>query len=268
MNVPAHPPTNPVDRSRKDLDVGKPRLVVSVHDVSPATATETARWCADADSLGIPVSLLVIPGPWRGRHLVDVPEYADVLRDRVARGDELVLHGWTHRAGPEGTRLRRLAGRLVARGAAEFAALDEAQAERRLAAARGVLDNLGLTARGFTPPGWLASAAAERALARAGFRYTTTHLGVRDLGTRRLHRAFALSHRPTGGPGERIGAAVLRAGARRMAASGGLVRIALHPDDLHRPGLRDTSLRAIEAVLSAGGHAMTYGAVVEGAASR
>ena len=54
-----------------------------------------------------------------------------------------------------------------------------------------------------------------------------------------------------------------------MTAAGGLVRIALHPEDLHRPGLRDTSLRAIEAVLSAGGHAMTYGAVVEaGAASR
>lgn len=132
-----------------------------------------------------------------------------------------------------------------------------------------MLGQLGLTTTGFTPPGWLASAAAERALARAGFRYTTTHLGVRDLGTRRLHRAFALSHRPTGGTGERVGAAVLWSGARRAAATGGLVRIALHPDDLHRPGLRDTSLRAIDAVLSAGGRALTYGAVVEaGAASR
>jgi uncharacterized protein len=292
MNVPARPPTNPVDGPRTDSDAGRsgpiqaevdgtastsvededergPRIVVSVHDVAPATAAETARWCADADSFGIPVSLLVIPGPWRGRRLLDEPEYADVLRDRQARGDELVLHGWTHRAGPEGSRLRRLAGRMVARGAAEFAALDEAQAAQRLAAAREVLGQLGLTTTGFTPPGWLASAAAERALASAGFRYTTTHRGVRDLGTRRLHRAFALSHRPTGGPGERIGAAVLRSGARRAAATGGLVRVALHPDDLHRPGLRDTSLRAIDAVLSAGGRALTYGAVVEaGAASR
>ena len=40
---------------------GVPRLVVSVHDVAPATAGQTRRWCADADSLGIPVSLLVIP---------------------------------------------------------------------------------------------------------------------------------------------------------------------------------------------------------------
>ncbi len=299
MNVPARPPTNPVAGPHTDIDAGRsspiqaevdgtgstnvddqgergPRIVVSVHDVSPSTADETARWCADADSFGIPVSLLVIPGPWRGRRLLDEPGYADVLRDRQVRGDELVLHGWTHLAGPEGSRLRRFAGRLVARGAAEFAALDEAQAAQRLAAAADVLGQLGLvlgqpgrTAIGFTPPGWLASAAAERALASAGFRYTTTHLGVRDLSTRRLHRAFALSHRPTGGPGERIGAAVLRSGARRVAATGGLVRIALHPDDVHRPGLRDTSLRAIDAVLSAGGRALTYGALVEaGAATR
>src|SRR5262249_53188177 len=161
-----------------DLSVGDeaavgPRVVVSVHDVSPATAHETARWCADADSFGIPVSLLVIPGPWRGRQLLDEPGYADVLRARVARGDELVLHGWSQQAGPEGGRVRRAVGRAVARGAAEFAALDEDQAARRLAQARAVLDELGLTAHGFTPPGWLASAAAERALVRAGFRYTT-----------------------------------------------------------------------------------------------
>jgi predicted deacetylase len=240
-----------------------PRIVVSVHDVSPATAAETARWCADADSLGIPVSLLVIPGPWRGTRLMDQPGYADVLGERVARGDELVLHGWSHQAGLEGARIRRAVGRMVARGAAEFAALDEDQATRRLAAARAVLDELGLTMRGFTPPGWLASAAAERALARAGFRYTTTHFGVRDLTNRRLHGAFALSHRPDGGLGERVGAAVVRSGARRAVARRRLVRIALHPDDLHRPGLRDTTLRAIESVLSAGGHAVTYGGVVE-----
>jgi predicted deacetylase len=239
------------------------RIVVSVHDVSPATAAETARWCADADALGIPLSLLVIPGPWRGRQLFDDPDYAAVLRDRAARGDELVLHGWTHRAGDEGGRVRRAVGRAVARGAAEFAALDEGQAAARLSAAAGVLAELGLRADGFTPPGWLASPAAERALARAGFRYTTTHFGVRDLGSWRLHRGFALSHRPGGGVGERLGAAVVRFGARRRADSRGLVRIALHPDDLHRPGLRDVTLRAIESVLAAGGRAVTYGAVVE-----
>lgn len=244
------------------------RLVVSVHDVAPATAAETARWCADADDLGIPVSLLVIPGPWRGCALQTSPEYGDVIRERLARGDELVLHGWEHRAGPEGSPLRRAAGRVMTRGAAEFAALDEAEAARRLDAGRAVLADVGLATDGFTPPGWLASPAADRALARAGFRYTTSHLGVRDLRGGRLHRGFALSHRPGGGIGERIGAAMLATLARRIARSGGLVRVALHPDDRHRPGLRDVTLRAIEAVLATGAQATTYAAVIATPAPR
>jgi predicted deacetylase len=241
------------------------RLVVSVHDVAPATADQTSRWCADADALGIPVSLLVIPGPWRGVSLADEPGYADVLRARAAGGDELVMHGWCHRAGPEGSLPRRLAGRVVARGAAEFAALGEAQAADRLMSGRAVLNELDLAADGFTPPGWLASAATDRALRQVGFRYTTSHFGVRDLRSGRLQRGFALSHRP-GGAGERLGAALMVRWARWGASRGGLVRIALHPDDLARPGLRDATLRAIEAVLAAGGRAATYADVVPGTA--
>ncbi|MFD0579823.1 polysaccharide deacetylase family protein [Dactylosporangium darangshiense] len=240
---------------------------MSVHDVAPATADETARWCADADALGIPVSLLVIPGPWRGMSLTEHGDYAQVLRERAAHGDELVLHGWCHQAGPEGTAVRRAVGRAVARGAAEFAALDEEQAARRLDDAKAVLDRLGLSTTGFTPPGWLASPAAQRALAGAGFRYTTDHLGVKDLRSGRSRRGFALSHRP-GGTGERLGSAILRAGASWAARRRrGLVRVALHPDDLHRPALRDDTLRAIEGALRAGARATTYGAVVDAAAS-
>jgi predicted deacetylase len=233
------------------------RLVVSVHDVAPVTAEQSRQWCADADSLGVPVSLLVIPGPWRGSSLAGEPGYADVLRERVARGDEVVLHGWTHRAGPEGSWPRRAFCHAVARGAAEFGALGEMEAAVRLAAGQQLLRELGLPVDGFTPPGWLASAATNRALRAVGFRYTTSHWGLRDLRTGRLHRGFALSHRP-GGMGERLGAEAMS----RLARRGGLVRIALHPDDLARPGLRDVTLRAIEAVLRAGGRAVTYGDLV------
>ncbi len=241
------------------------RLVVSVHDVAPATADQTRRWCADADSLGIPVSLLVIPGPWRGTSLTDAPEYAGVLRARAVGGDELVMHGWAHTAGPEGAWPRRLAGRMVARGAAEFGALDEDQAADRLMDGRAVFREFGLTTYGFTPPGWLASAATNRALRQVGYRYTTSHFGVLDLRSGRTRRGFALSHRP-GGTGERLGAALMGRWARWSANRGGLVRIALHPDDLARPALRDATLRAIEAVLAAGGRAVTYSDVVPEAA--
>ena len=241
---------------------GSARLVVSVHDVAPATANETAGWCADADALGIPVSLLVIPGPWRGMCLDDTADYASQLQKRRAGGDEIVAHGWTHVAGPEGSVLRKTVGRLVARGAAEFAALDENQAAERISAGRAVMARAGLATTGFTPPGWLASPAADRALRRAGFTHTTNHFGVKDLRSGRLHRGFALSHRPGGGLTEQLGEAIFSRAAQRTAVRGGLVRLALHPDDLRRPGLRDTTLRTIERALAAGATATTYDAVV------
>jgi predicted deacetylase len=243
----------------------RPLLVVSVHDVSPATGDQTSRWCADADALGVPVSLLVIPGPWRGSQLADAPDYGRVIQRRVDRGDDVVLHGWTHRAGREGTRWRRAVGQLVARGAAEFAAIDEQEAAGRLAAGRAVLTSMGLATDGFTPPGWLASPGSVRALTRAGFRYVTTHWGLLPLQGGRLRRGFALSHRPSGGVAEQVGVALMRTSARRSAVAGGLVRIALHPDDLSRPGLRDATLRSIETVLAAGGRAVTYSQLAQGA---
>lgn len=232
-------------------------LVVSVHDVAPATADQTAQWCSDVDNLGVPVSLLVIPGPWRGTRLAEAPDYARLLAGRVRRGDDVVLHGWTHAAGPEGAWLRRTVGAAVARGAAEFAALDADQALPRLRAGLATLVAAGLPTAGFTPPGWLASPGAVAALRAEGFHYLTTHRGLHDLRTGRNHRGFALSHRP-GGFGEQLGVALMRTWSRRNAARGALVRIALHPDDLARPGLREATLRTIESVLAAGATAMTY----------
>ncbi|BCK57191.1 hypothetical protein NWFMUON74_49630 [Nocardia wallacei] len=207
------------------------------------------------------MSLLVIPGPWRGTSLADAPEYATFLRARRARGDEIMVHGWEHRALGTGPLPRRAIARLVARGAAEFAALDAEAAEMRLRRATTVMGELGLNSTGFTPPGWLASPAAEQSLRRAGFSHTTDHFGVRDLRSGRRIRGFALSQRPGGG-GERTAARLMQTLSRRTAARGGFVRIALHPDDLHRPALREAALRAIDAALSAGANATTYAEVI------
>jgi len=42
-----------------------------------------------------------------------------------------------------------------------------------------------------------------------------------------------------------------------------MLRIALHPDDLLRPGLREASLRGIDAALEAGVVALTYGDLLD-----
>jgi hypothetical protein len=44
---------------------------------------------------------------------------------------------------------------------------------------------------------------------------------------------------------------------------GRTLRMALHPDDLLRPGLRESALKGIDAVLDAGVVALTYGELLD-----
>lgn len=254
------------------------RLVVSVHDVSPATARAARSWAAMLDRLGIPLSLLVVPGPWRGATLgEDGPVQRDLaawLRSRREAGDEVSLHGWCHRADVPGSLPRRLVGAVVARGAAEMWGVAGSVALERTRTGLRVLERLDLHPVGTTPPGWLSSAAARRAFAEAGLQYVTDHAGLVDLTTGRRWRAPALCHRPaalggapTAGTFDRLLEGVGRGvvgQAGRIVAAGGSVRIALHPDDLLRPGLAEATVRAVEGALTAGARPTTYAAVLEG----
>ena len=234
-------------------------LLVSIHDVAPATLEAVRRWTGFLDERDIASTLLAVPGPWRGTSLADDPATTDWLSVRVEGGDEISLHGWAHRAlgSRRGTRARL--GRFIARGAEEFWTLDDDEATRRIRDGIDVLVGAGLRPVGFTPPGWLISGAARHAVRRSGLHYVADHLAARSATA--TVRAPALSHRP-GGFGETAGALAMPAIARRRAAEGLPVRIALHPADLDRPKLLASMLDAIDAVLDAGGRPTTYGAAV------
>jgi predicted deacetylase len=240
------------------------RLVVSVHDVGPASATPTAMWLDTLDRRGLRTSLLVIPGRWRGDSLADRAPFQRLLSERRAAGDEIVQHGWRHQAGVDACGWRALAARGLARGAGEFAALSQPAALLRLRAGRTVLADAGLPTEAFTAPGWLHSPGTLRALRQLGYTHTTTHTAVVDLVGGQHLRGFVFSHRP-GGTGERAAAHLLRVGVRAAARAGGLVRIALHPDDLSRPGLRGATLAAIDEALDLGAAPTTYGELLANA---
>jgi predicted deacetylase len=239
----------------------RPHLLVSIHDIAPASAEATERWLADLDARGIPATLLVIPGPWRGSRLAQNPDLVATLHDASSRGHELALHGWAHKAGPDGAPWRRATAQLIARGAAEFAALDVSEATARLSAGLAELAALDIEPVGFHPPGWLASPGALQALRRVGLRYTSSHLFIHDLITEQRHTLPALSHRP-GGSGEVFAARLMRTSAAAMARCGRSFRVALHPDDLRHPRLRATTLAVIDEALGAGYRAGTYSALV------
>jgi predicted deacetylase len=259
---------------RRTLPVER-ALVVSVHDVAPATTTETRRWLADLDTFGVRGVLLAVPGPWRGSELADAPESAALLRDAAARGHEIALHGWTHTAQPGGGRTRRLSGAFAARGAGEFWALDEAAARDRIERGRASLAAAGLDMRGFVPPGYLASPGARQALAASGLHYWTSHLFIHDLTDGSRLFAPSVSHRPArvrdaGSSAsdhrvlERSGELLIDNASRALPRPRVPLRLALHPDDLHRPGLREVTLRAIERALRCGARATTYSHLLAG----
>ncbi|HEY2043394.1 MAG TPA: polysaccharide deacetylase family protein [Jatrophihabitans sp.] len=237
------------------------RLVVSVHDVAPASAAASVSWLRELDRRRIPLSLLVIPGQWRGRRLADDGEFVAMLAGRAGNADEIVLHGWRHCVGPDGLGWRLVAERAVARGAGEFAAISRSAAALRLRAGKAALDEVGLVAAGFTAPGWLHSPGTIVALKESGFSFTTTHTAVLDLRSGRRLPGPALSHRP-GGSGQALAARMMTTASRVLAELGGLVRIALHPDDLAHPALRTATLAAIDRCLDAGAKATTYGALI------
>ena len=249
-----------------------PYLVVSVHDVAPATLPATKAWATRLADPAVPLSFLVVPGPWRGSALSaagrDGEELAEWLRDRQSRGDEISLHGWCHRADVRGGLLRAGTGSVLARGAAEFWALDRRESRERAAAGRAVLQRRGLTVRGFTPPGWLCSRSARAGLADTGLDYVTSHTGMTDLATARRWTAPALCHRPAraganagraaaGMVIERAGAVPLRS-SPLLVRAGRSVRLALHPEDLTRAGLAELSVRAVRDCLAAGAVPATY----------
>ncbi|MEU5879117.1 polysaccharide deacetylase family protein [Spirillospora sp. NPDC047279] len=237
-------------------------FVVSVHDVAASTAEPVARWLDDLDERGVPATLLLIPGPFGGGPgLTGAPDLVSFAHKAAGRGHELSLHGFLHEGVPGGPRWRHHVNSLVARGAGEFWSLTENEARDRLRAGLEALADADIGVVGFTPPGWLASPGTRRALAALGFAYWTSHLAVHRLPDGPPVRMPALSHRP-GGFGERTGARLMVEASRVLSRAGRPFRIALHPADLARPGLRRAALTAIDRAVAAGGRPVTYETLV------
>lgn len=235
--------------------------VVSLHDVAPGSRNALP---AMLEVVGdVPLSLLVIPGPWRGVDLGSDPRFTARLRGLAREGHEIVLHGWEHRA-PSGSPASAgmVFGRVLARGCEEFWALDEEEARRRITLGRSALARAGLRASGFVAPGWLASPESVRVAAECGVEYVTSHVAVTDLltGTRKL--APAVSQRP-GGASERVAASAASGASLLASFLHAPVRVAVHPADVESTACTRSIRRIISRLHASGYEFLTYGRLVE-----
>ncbi|HEY1956539.1 MAG TPA: polysaccharide deacetylase family protein [Polyangiaceae bacterium] len=219
---------------------------VSIHDVSPAFASEIEDALEACERVGARAALLVVPnfhGEWP---LADHPRFVDRLRELASRGHEILLHGFFHRASGEGRGLRSaFAQRVASAGEAEFADLARDEGERRLDDGASALRALELPIAGFVAPAWSMARWVVPALASRGFRYAEDHMRVYDPAGGRSRASLVLnfaSRTPA-----RLASSALFVRIARPARGFLPTRIALHPGDMRSLILR----RETESLLRA-----------------
>jgi predicted deacetylase len=209
---------------------------VSLHDVAPDTWPACARLLELVEPFGAPVTLLVTPH-FHGRCRIDEdPAFVRALRRRVARGDEIALHGYFHLddGTPPATVGDWFRRRVITASEGEFAAIGAADARRRLADGTRLLARQGLSAKGFVAPAWLLGGGARTALTETSLAYTSTRDELYALPSFEAVRAPSLVY-STRASWRR--AASRHWNRRRLArlAAEPRVRVALHPADAAYP---------------------------------
>jgi hypothetical protein len=127
---------------------------------------------------------------------------------------------------------------MLTRAEGEFAAIDEDAAAWRIARGVAMFKTLGWPLHGFVPPAWLMSDGARAALARCGhpFDYVTIKSGIYHLPLWRFERTANLWYSPCTTPRRLMSICAIREELWR-ARTTPLLRISLHPQDVHAPGV-------------------------------
>jgi uncharacterized protein len=213
---------------------------VSLHDVAPDTWPACERLLSMLDPFGVPVTLLVTPHFHRGRRIDADEAFVRSIRHRVSRGDDVVLHGYFHldAAGPP-TGLREwFLRRVLTASEGEFAAIDAAEARRRIAVGAGLLQAAGLQPAGFVAPAWLLGAGAREALAESALAYTCTRDVLYALPSFEAVRAPSLVY-STRAAWRRVASRHWNRRRLAMLSSEPRLRAALHPADAAHPAVLD-----------------------------
>jgi len=152
-----------------------PSLLVVLHDVAPPTWADYQPFIDAVDALGnVPMTWLVVPDFHKHNDLVDYPAFRRLLTGRVARGDELALHGYFHcDESPTPTTPRDWFMRRIYTHEGEFYALSRDAALARLRAGIDVFQRYHWPLQGFVAPAWLMSEGTRQALRESPLSYTS-----------------------------------------------------------------------------------------------
>lgn len=225
-------------------------VCVVLHDVAPPAWEACRRLCAAVHEVAsVPLTWLLVPH-YHGAPFDPVFEHA--VTERLALGDELALHGYTHLDDAEvSTPLEWLLRRCYTRGEGEFSRLPFLSAHERLRDGRQWFAANGWPLHGFVAPAWLLGTDARLALALEPFQYTCTLRYVHALPEGRALRSQSLVYS-------------CRSAWRRLASRGWnralaavqrrqlLLRLELHPADAEHRAVRLSWQRILAQALADG----------------
>ncbi len=149
-------------------------VCIVLHDAAPSTRSACARTLAAVREVAgdAPVTILAVP---RYHDETPTAEFEAWLGERVLSGDELALHGCTHRDdGAPQSWLDGLRRRQYTRGEGEFWSLSRREALARIDVGIEWFANNGWPLSGFVAPAWLLGPGTRAALIERPFDYTAT----------------------------------------------------------------------------------------------
>jgi len=243
-------------------------LSITLHDVAPATQARCEQLIRRIERIApVPLTLLVVP---RYQGQPTTPVFDHWLDARLHWGDELALHGLTHRdeAPPPRGWIDHMRRRWYTAGEGEFAAIDASEATRRLNAGRRWFARRGWPLRGFVAPAWLLGDGAWRALRRQPFHYTCTRTallaltrGTPDAPLPALHaRSIVYSTRARWRRAMSLQwNAMVARGERRQP----WMRFELHPSDVEHPAVCSAALNLIARAVNEGRQPLTLDQMAE-----
>ncbi|HTI67201.1 MAG TPA: polysaccharide deacetylase family protein [Caulobacteraceae bacterium] len=225
------------------------RLLLSVHDVSPAHAERISRLTEVIERRAgeSPFAMLVVPDFHGGWPLAAHPAFRAWLRARADAGVEMFLHGLRHLdESRHATAMSRWKAGVMTAGEGEFLGLDRAEADRRLRDGRAELEDIiGRPVAGFVAPAWLYGPGALAAIAAQGFALAEDHFKVwRPSDGRVLARGPVITYATRTPARLASSLMVSRAatlGLRRLTN----LRLAVHPHDVESPAVMREFERAL-----------------------
>ncbi|WP_350568803.1 polysaccharide deacetylase family protein [Pseudomonas sp. H26/SER47-MNA-CIBAN-0231] len=224
-----------------------------LHDVAPSTWADYQPFVEAVDALGeVPMTWLVVPDFHRHDALDANPAFRRVLDARVARGDELALHGYYHDdQEPMPNTPRDWFMRRVYTHEGEFYRLSREAALARLHAGLEMFQRYDWPVQGFVAPAWLMSDGTRQALRELPLSYTSE--------PQHLYRLpdFSAIDAPglvwSARSAWRRGLSKILSDQREQRwREASVIRLGLHPVDMRHRFSRDYWLHTLQRLLAEG----------------